>query len=342
MHVLKRAHDELFRRAPDECFPSFDALARHCQEEKEKSLDRWHPPPALRPRPEGPGELLLDVGTDGAFAMNDWSFGQLCGLARVSKETPNRLSAETADRVLEETLPHGKKALQLLTKGDTIRSVLGVGCTRLHNADLLTMLREFATDFTPPQKAAQGGTGLYCGEQDMFVFMIDPTGWAEIEDQAFAPGFFIWNSEVGKRSIGVETFWFRAVCANHLVWDAVEVVEFSRKHTAKVHEAFGEMRRLIETLVQKRDERRDGFVRVMKKAMETRLGDNAEEVSKVLTQAGVQRALVKRALEIAQSQGRFTIFALVDALTRIAGEMKNAGERTDADEKASRLLALAA
>jgi Domain of unknown function (DUF932) len=204
------------------------------------------------------------------------------------------------------------------------------------------MLREFATDFTPPQKAAQGGPGLYCGEQDMFVFMIDPTGWAEIEDQAFAPGFFIWNSEVGKRSIGVETFWFRAVCANHLVWDAVEVVEFSRKHTAKVHEAFGEMRRLIETLVQKRDERRDGFVRVMKKAMETRLGDNAEEVSKVLTQAGVQRALVKRALEIAQSQGRFTIFALVDALTRIAGEMKNAGERTDADEKASRLLALAA
>ena len=45
----------------------------------------------------------------------------------------------------------------------------------------------------------------------MFVFLIDPTGWAEIEGQTFAPGFFIWNSEVGKRSLGIQTFWFQAI-----------------------------------------------------------------------------------------------------------------------------------
>jgi hypothetical protein len=45
-----------------------------------------------------------------------------------------------------------------------------------------------------------------------------------------------WNSEVGCRSVGIQTFWFQAVCANHIVWDAVEVVDFSRKHTANVHE----------------------------------------------------------------------------------------------------------
>jgi hypothetical protein len=103
------------------------------------------------------------------------------------------------------------------------------------------MVREFATDFQPPQKGGavdDGGTGLYCGEQDMFVFLIDPTGWAEIDGEAFAPGFFLWNSEVGRRSVGVQTFWFQAVCQNHIVWDAVEVVEFSRKHTANVHESW--------------------------------------------------------------------------------------------------------
>ena len=42
-------------------------------------------------------------------------------------------------------------------------------------------------------------TRLYCGEQDLFAFMIDPTGWAEIDGEALAPGFFVWNSEVGKR-----------------------------------------------------------------------------------------------------------------------------------------------
>ncbi|MFH1107750.1 MAG: hypothetical protein V1790_00930 [Planctomycetota bacterium] len=38
----------------------------------------------------------------------------------------------------------------------------------------------------------------------------------------------------------------------------------------------------------------------------------------------------------------FTIFALVDALTRISGKLANVGDRSEADAKASALLALAA
>ena len=145
----------------------------------------------------------------------------------------------------------------------------------------------------------------------MFCFLIDPTGWAEIEGQAFAPGFFIWNSEVGKRSLGIQTFWFQAICQNHIVWDAVEVVEFTRKHTASIHESLAEMRRIVEQLVAKRDERRDGFVKVIVKAMHERLGADAEEVMKVLVQRGISRTWAKQALEIAEQQGRFTIFSIV-------------------------------
>lgn len=274
--------------------------------------------------------------------MNAWSFGQLCQLAKVSKDTVNRLSAETAALVFEETLPAGKKPLQILTEGEALRSVHGTAYTRLHNSDLVAILHEFATDFGPPQKAMNGATGLYCGEEDMFVFLIDPLGWIEIDGEAFAPGFFLWNSEVGKRSLGVQTFWFQAVCQNHIVWDAVEVIEFARKHTANIHESLSEIRRIIEALVRKRDERRDGFAKVVRKAMETRLGDDSEEVAEVLAKAGIGHALGKRALEVAREHGRFTIFALVDALTRLSGEMKNAGDRTDADQKAGRLLELAA
>ena len=227
------------------------------------------------------------------------------------------------------------------------------------------MIREFATDFQPPQKAGvdapsqavqdedipfepdpepapPAGTGLYCGEQDMFCFLIDPTGWAEIGGEAFAPGFFVWNSEVGRRSVGVQTFWFQAVCANHIVWDATEVVEFSRKHTANVHESLTQIRQIILNLVEKRDERRDGFANVIKKAMETRFGSSADEVMKRLAECGIARTLAKQAVEIAERQGRFTIFCLVDALTRLSGKLSYAGDRTEADEKASRLLALAA
>jgi histone H3/H4 len=341
MAYLKRGHTELFRRTPDECFPSLDALAAHCKRDKELTLDRWYPPRNLLPRPSS-DRLELCLGNDGAFTMNDWSFGQLCQQARFGKEMVNRLSPDTASRVLLETLPQGNKPIQLLTRDSIVRSIHGVSYTRLHNADLLEMIRASAVGFEPPQEAVTGGTGLYCGEQDLFCFLIDPTGWTEINGEAFAPGFFLWNSEVGKRSVGVETFWFQAVCANHIVWDAVEVVEFTRKHTANVHESFGEMRSILEALAAKRDQRRDGFAKVMKKAMETRLGDDVEEVAKVLSETGIPRNIGKQALELAREQGRFTIFSLVDALTRLARECKNAGERTDADQRAARLLALAA
>jgi hypothetical protein len=340
---LTRAHNELFRRGPDEHVSSLEALLSHCAREKERSSDRWELPSALRPIAHE-GALRLALGGDGsALCLNDWSFTQLCDLARVSRDTVNRLSAETARRVMEETLPDGRKPLQFFTEADQVRSIHGTHYTRLHNADLITMLMEFAVDFQPPQKAARGGgTGLYVGEQDMFVFLIDPTGWAEIDGQAFAPGFFVWNSEVGKRSVGIQTFWFQAVCANHLVWDATEVVEFTRKHTGKVGEALGDIRRIVEELVARRDARRDGFVEVIRKAMRTKLGEDAEKALEVLTKHGIGKALGKKALELAEAQGRFTIFSVVDALTRLAGESECAGERVAADQKAASLLALVA
>jgi len=203
------------------------------------------------------------------------------------------------------------------------------------------VIQEFAVGFEPPPKGFNGATSLYGGEQDMFCFLIDPAGWTEIGGEAFAPGMFVWNSEVGSRSVGVETFWFQAVCANHIVWDATEVIEFSRKHTANVHDALIAIREAIESLVQKRDQRRDGFVKAIQRAMETTLGTDAEEVQKALSQNGISRALANEAIEIAQEKGRFTVFAMVDALTRIAGKLVNAGDRIQVDQKAAGLLALA-
>ena len=140
-----------------------------------------------------------------------------------------------------DTLPSGDKPIQLLTTGQSVRSLHGVSYTRLWNSELLEVVRDVATDFQPPQTAFNGGTGLYCGEQDMFCFLIDPTGWVEIDGEEFAPGFFVWNSEVGRRS-----------------------------------------------LVAKRDSRRDAFAGVLRKAMQTRLGSDAEAVQKELSKHGIQ------------------------------------------------------
>ena len=368
MQHLTHASRELFRRTPDETFPTLAALVDHCRKEREDSVEHWHPPNRLWARSVKTGQLLLGLepsmptsggprpevadDADGtplalaereneAMGMTDWSFGQLCRLAGVSKDTVNRLSPPTASRVFAETLPRGNKPLQVFSVGNQARSIHGASYTRLHNAELLEAVRDCADGFEAPPKGANGGTGLYCGEQDMFAFLIDPGGWTEIGGEAFAPGMFLWNSEVGRRSLGIQTFWYQSICANHIVWDAIEVVEFSRKHTASVHESLGELKRIIQSLVAKRDARRDGFARVIQKAMETRLGEDADEVQDALTKNGIGRTVAQQAVELAGEQGRFTVFAVVDALTRLAGKIVNAGERTELDQRAGRLLSLA-
>ena len=84
MANLTMASRELFRRSPDERLETIPELAQFCQRLKQESLDRWHLPGTMQPRVHDM-QLQLALGSDGAFLMNDWSFGQLCRLAGVSR-----------------------------------------------------------------------------------------------------------------------------------------------------------------------------------------------------------------------------------------------------------------
>ena len=93
--------------------------------------------------------------------------------------------------------------------------------------------------------------------------------------------------------------------------------------------------------MESRDNRRDAFAKTMGKAAKTSLGDKADEVLKVLQQRGIRKTLANEALKIAGQRGGFTVFSVVDALTRLARNIPFAGERTEIDAKSSSLLALA-
>ena len=47
MATLTMAHRELYRRAPDERFPSLDGLLDFCREQQRESRDLWKPPGQL-------------------------------------------------------------------------------------------------------------------------------------------------------------------------------------------------------------------------------------------------------------------------------------------------------
>jgi hypothetical protein len=345
MTNLTQASQELFSRPADERFTSLGELANHCQAMKDRSRRLKEPSATFSPEVLD-GRISLRINDYPPFAMNAWSFSQLCGIAKVAKETVNRLQPETAAQVLTETL-HDRCEddldMQALVYNDAlVRSVNGERYRRLWNIDLLQTLQEFAVDFTPPHKGFNGATGLYAGQQDMFCFMIDPTGWTDIGGEAFAPGFFVWNSEVGRRTVGISTFWFEQVCGNHIVWDAVDVTEITRRHTGRVRDTLAEIRQAIDQLVQKRDQRKDGFAKVVQKAMQTAYGQDSKESLRLLGQAKFTRLLATKAVEIAQQSGKLTIWSMVNALTQLARESKFAGNRAELDCQASSLLDLVA
>jgi hypothetical protein len=341
MANLKRASRQLFSRPDDERFEDLDALHNHCRQMQRTSNVHWQMPNTVQAAAME-GGLGVQIGNDGAFLMNDWSFGQICSLAEVHKETVNRLAPDTAARVLRETLPSGHKPLQVFTQGNSLRAIHGTSYTRLFDADLIEVVRNVADGFHGPPKGFNGATGLYAGQQDMFAFLIDDSGWVDIGGEQFAPGFFFWNSEVGRRTVGVETFWYQRICANHIVWDAIEVVSYSRKHTANVDDAVQEIRAIIGRLVDKRNLRRDAFAKKMQTAMETSLGHDAEEATKALTGRGIPMNYVKDAVQAMAAQGgKYTLFQAVDALTRMTGRLTNAGDRTEQDARIGNLLTLA-
>jgi len=67
-------------------------------------------------------------------------------------------------------------------------------------------------------------TTLYASDRDVFLFLVDDTHPIEAGKLAdgspdlFFRGFYAWNSEVGSKTLGIASFYLRAVCQNRNLW----------------------------------------------------------------------------------------------------------------------------
>ena len=60
------------------------------------------------------------------------------------------------------------------------------------------------------------------------------------------------------------------------------------------------------------------------------------------TADSISLRLAEQVVQVAEQKASFSVFGIVDALTRIAGRYENAGDRLVVDQKAASLLSLAA
>ncbi len=144
MTNLTQASRELFSRPADERFETLAELAAHCHNLKDRSRRLKEPSATFCPEALD-GRIHLRVNGYPPYGLNDWSFSQLCGIAKVAKDTVNRLHPQTAAQVLTETLHERSEDdldLQALVYNDSL--------VRLGQRRTLPQALEHRPGATPP------------------------------------------------------------------------------------------------------------------------------------------------------------------------------------------------
>ena len=78
---------------------------------------------------------------------------------------------------------------------------------------------------------------LYASDRDVFLFLVDdlnPIEAGRLPDGSpdlYFRGFYCWNSEVGAKTLGMASFYLRAVCQNRKLWGVEDFEEITIRHS---------------------------------------------------------------------------------------------------------------
>ncbi len=369
---LFKAHNQWKTRPSDERFGSVQALHSACNGYRLTAAEAEVPFSSLRVEAID-GDLKL-VGKTGVPAtLTHWSMGQLSMQASAPagylRQLPATLAAQNINHGLKARPDQDKKSALLFHQNGSLvlRAAVSESYTRIWNADISERLLQLQQDnpnwvnpmaYQVIEPGKNGGwptmsnemvpSGLYASDHDMFAFLIDQSKTFEGSPEGLKRGFFVWNSEVGASSFGIQTFLYDRVCGNNIVWGASNVMEFKIRHIGNADErAFQNLRFEL----KKYSESASGEIETMvRKAKLIELGATKEDVlnsvfalAQKVKAPELTRSRIDEALTVADKrQDRYgnpnTLWAVVSGLTEASQFSAYADERTKVDRAAGKLL----
>lgn len=301
-----------------------------------------------------PGELAARAIQHGMSSLTDEE-AQCKALFRVNGVTQLRaLSSLRYDRVWDAVIC--ERAIGLTENGWKVPPARPAmsgqpGTRKATQADVLAASQHFGLGIKVGDTIAPAG--LYRGDKDMFIFMVDETR-PIIEPGAVAPkfrGFFLRNSEVGAGALELTMFLYDAVCGNHIVWGAEAVKRVRARHidTNATH-ALGDVAPALRLYAESSTK---DTVKMLTAARQTMIADTRMGVIDAVYALRYQRigkGEISRAFDIADSDaGRargygdaHSVYGIVSGLTQLSQEEHNADMRHAIDAAAGKLLATAA
>jgi len=203
--------------------------------------------------------------------------------------------------------------------------------------------------YNPRVDVTQDTTTLYASDRDVFLFLVDDLNPIEAgclpdgSPDLYFRGFYCWNSEVGAKTLGMASFYLRAVCQNRNLWGVEDFEEISIRHSKYAANRFAH--EAAPALTRFADSSPMPFVNGIRQARERIVARTDEDRSDFLRKRGFGKAETAKIIEtVLAEEGRSpeSVFDFVQGITAVARGKSHQDARLDYEGRAKKLLDQAA
>ncbi|WP_313324815.1 DUF932 domain-containing protein [Sphingobium yanoikuyae] len=366
-----RVSSEWFSRPADERYLSLSELARSVRDRADRSRTRVVESALIHVEANrnDPERLALILpGTDTATAPTHWSFGQLASLvgapAAYLRQLPATLAAINLQYGLTSNRAEQIKTLETDDGRTELRAVTGPDYGRIFDVELVEAVQRIAGNgtgdtrwkvpgvldwstgiYNPRVDITKDTTTLYASDRDVFLFLVDdlnPIEAGRLPDGSpdlYFRGFYCWNSEVGAKTLGMASFYLRAVCQNRNLWGVEDFEEITIRHSKYAANRFAH--EAGPALLNFANSSPLPFVNGIKAARERIVARTDEDRTDFLRRRGFSKAETGKIIDrVLAEEGRppESIFDFVQGITAVARDKPHQDARLDMEGKAKKLL----
>ncbi|ESZ21388.1 hypothetical protein X737_04445 [Mesorhizobium sp. L48C026A00] len=372
---IGRVSSEWFSRPDDERFLSLTELYDAVKQRADRATARTVGSRAVRVeaiRDNAERLSLIVPGQEQPIAPTHWSFGQLCSLVSAPVTYMRQLPAPLAGINLQHgLLSHRAELMKTLETEDgrvELRAVTGPDYGRIWDHELVAAVMKIAGNGTgdtmwkvpgvldwatmmhnPFVDISKDTTTLYASDRDVFLFLVDDTHPIEAgrlpngEPDLYFRGFYCWNSEVGSKTLGIASFYLRAVCMNRNLWGVEGFEEITIRHSKFAALRFAH--EAAPALTGFANSSPAPFVAGIKAAREKIVARTNDDRETFLRKRGFSKSETGNIIEaVLREEGRppESIFDFVQGMTAHARSKSHQDSRLELEAKAKTLLEKAA
>jgi hypothetical protein len=368
---IGRVSSEWFSRPADERYLSLSELYASVQDRSERSRTRTVESAAIRvdaTRDNAERLTLMLPGSDVPVTPTHWSFGQLASLVGAPAAYLRQLPAPLAGINLQYGLTSNRaeqiKTLETDNGRVELRAVTGPDYGRIYDHELVEAVQRIAGNgtgdtrwkvpgvldwstgvYNPRVDITRDTTTLYASDRDVFLFLVDdlnPIEAGKLPDGSpdlFFRGFYTWNSEVGAKTLGMASFYLRAVCQNRNLWGVEDFEEITIRHSKYAASRFAQ--EAAPALLNFAESSPQPFVNGIKAARERIVARTDEDRTDFLRKRGFSKSDTGKIIDaVLTEEGRApeSIFDFVQGITAVARDKPHQDARLDMETKAKKLL----